>query len=368
MSLSETFWILVSSSTVGSMTVTLKDLAKELGLSVTTVSRALAGYDDVAESTRRRVRQTAQEMGYYPNVTAQQLRRQRTDTLAFVIPTHGPRLSDPFFSELLAGIGNEAGRHRFDLLVSTQPPDSEAEREAYRRIVHGRRADGALVVRTRQKDERIRFLSEQGFPFVAFGRSDLGIEFPYVDEDSYTGMRLLAQHMVDLGHRHFGFISAPAGLLFCRLRLDGYRSVLQANGFPANGGLVVSGDLAQRSGFRAAQELLGRTPRPTAIIACNDLMALGAMSAAQKMGLTVGRDLSVGGFDDIPLAEHAHPPLTTMRQPIYEIGQRITRMLVQLIQVPRGLSGEEEAPAERQVLLTPQLIVRESSGPPPGSA
>jgi len=338
------------------MTVTLKDIAKKLGLSVTTISRALAEYDDVAKSTRQRVRQAAKEMGYYPNITARQLQKQRTDTLAFVIPTHGPRFSDPFFSELLAGIGNEAGQAGFDLLVSTQSPNSESEREAYRRIVHGRRADGVLVVRTRQNDERIRFLSEQDFPFVAFGRSDLEIEFPYVDEDSYTGVQILTQHMIDLGHKRIGFIAAPAGLMFCQFRMAGYRDTLGANGLPLDETLIIRGDLTQRGGFQAAQELLAHSPRPTAIVACNDLMALGTMSAAQKMGLTIGRELSVGGFDDIPLAEHAHPSLTTVRQPIYEIGKRVTKILIQLIQ--------GTAPDTTRVVLTPQLMIRGSSGPP----
>lgn len=338
------------------MTVTLRDIAHKLDLSITTVSRALAGYSDVAESTRQRVLQAAEEMGYYPNITARQLQAQRTDTLAFVIPTHGPRFSDPFFSELLAGIGNEAGRHGFDLLVSTQAPNSDAERETYRRIVHGRRADGVLVVRTRQNDERIHFLSEKRFPFVAFGRSDLNIDFPYVDEDSYAGIQFITQHMIDLGHRRIGFISAPHGLMFCKLRHDGYRRTLEENQVAVDESLIVHGDLTQRGGFKAAERLLGLPERPTAIIAANDLMALGTMSAAQKMGLAVGRDLSVSGFDDIPLAEHAHPPLTTVRQPIYEIGQRITRMLICLVQ--------EETPCDTQVLLTPQLVVRNSSGPP----
>lgn len=339
------------------MTVTLKDIAEALDLSITTVSRALAGYSDVAESTRERICQTAERMGYYPNITARQLQKQRTDTIAFVIPTHGPRFSDPFFSELLAGIGNEAGKHFYDLLVSTQAPDTKMEIEAYNHIVSGRRADGALVVRTRQNDERIRFLSERGFPFVAFGRSDLDIDFPYVDEDSYQGIKLLMQHMIDLGHRRIAYIGAPPGLMFSRFRSCGYTESLQENHIPVDENLIVTGDLTQRGGFQAAQELLSLSPRPTAIVACNDLMAMGTMSAAQSEGLVVGEDLSVGGFDDIASAEHAHPPLTTVRQPLYDIGRRITRMLVELLQ------GNK--PETTKVILTPELVVRSSSGPPP---
>ncbi|MBN1315401.1 MAG: LacI family DNA-binding transcriptional regulator, partial [Anaerolineales bacterium] len=264
------------------MTVTLKDIAEALDLSITTVSRALAGYSDVAAGTRERVCQMAEHMGYYPNITARQLQKQRTDTLAFVIPTHGPRFSDPFFSELLAGIGNEAGRHYYDLLVSTQAPDTKAEREAYQHIVNGKRADGALVVRTRQNDERIRFLSARAFPFVAFGRSDLDIEFPYVDEDSYQGIKSLTQHMIDLGHRRIALISAPPDLMFSRFRTKGYIEALQENGFTVDDNLIVSGDLTQRGGYHAAQKLMALKNRATAIVACNDLMALGTMSAIQN--------------------------------------------------------------------------------------
>ena len=132
--------------------VTLKDIAARLNLSITTVSRALAGYGDVAETTRQRVQQAAEEMGYVPDATARRLQKGRTDTIGFVIPTFGPRFSDPFFSELLAGIGNEASRHNYDILVSTRPPGTPDEQATYRRMAEGRLVDGLLVVRTRIGD------------------------------------------------------------------------------------------------------------------------------------------------------------------------------------------------------------------------
>lgn len=334
--------------------VTLKDLAKELGLSVTTVSRALAGYSDVAEETRRRVREAAQQMGYVPDVTARRLQKGRTDTIGFVIPTFGPRFSDPYFSELLAGIGNAAARHNFDLLVSTRPPDTAEERAAYRRMAEARLVDGLLVVRTRVKDWRIAYLSDMAFPFVAFGRSDLDADFPYVDEDGFRGLELIAQHLVDRGHRSVAFISAPEDLMFCAYRRAGLEATLGRYGLALEPQYCISGDLTQRGGFRAMNQLLDLSPPPTAVVACNDLMALGAISAAQKRGLAVGRDVAVTGFDDIPLAEHSHPSLTTVRQPIYDIGRQICNMLVTLIQ-------GAELP-ERHVLLQPELVVRESSG------
>ena len=335
------------------MPVTLKDIARQVGYSVTTVSRALAGYDDVAESTRQLIRQAATEMGYHPDATARRLRKRCTDVIGFIIPTHGPRFSDPYFSELLAGIGNAAAENEFDLLVSTRAPGEE-ELQVYERMVAERRVDGLLVVRTRRQDQRIAYLVEQGFPFVAFGRSDLAADFPYLDVDGEAGIRQLAQHLIDLGHRRLAYISAPPELMFVSHRLEGYREALAANGIPFDEDLVAVGELTKRSGYEAGREFLTRDEPPTVIIACNDLMALGVISAAQGLGLTVGRDVAVAGFDDIPLAEHAHPPLTTIRQPIYEIGRRVCEMLVQLLQ--------DKKLEERHVILQPELVARESSG------
>jgi len=319
------------------MPVTLQDIADRLGVSVATVSRALAGYDDVAPATRQRVLQAAQEMGYRPNIIARMLQKQRTDTIGFIIPTHGPRFSDPYFSELLTGVGNKAAEQEFDLLVSTRAPGAE-ELKAYERMVMERRVDGLLVVRTRQQDQRIAYLIEQRFPFVAFGRSDLGADFAYLDVDGETGLRQLTQHLIDLGHRRIAYVSAPLDLMFASHRLE----------------VVAVGELTERSGYAAGRDFLTQDERPTAIIACNDLMALGVISAAQGLGLTVGHDVAVAGFDDIPLAEHSHPPLTTMRQPIYEIGQRICEMVICLLQ--------GETLEERHVILEPQLVVRKSCG------
>ncbi|MGD8737779.1 MAG: substrate-binding domain-containing protein, partial [Anaerolineae bacterium] len=285
---------------------------------------------------------------------ARRLQKGRTDTIGFVIPTSGPRFSDPYFSELLAGIGNEAARHGFDLLVSTCAPDTPAEDAAYQHKIAGRLVDGLLVVRTRAKDRRIEYLSRIGFPFVAFGRSDLDVDFPYVDEDGFRGLELVTQHLIDLGHRRFACIASPHDLMFSRYRCAGLEAALRKNHLSIDPEYYIHSDLTQRGGYRAMNELLDLSAQPTAVVACNDLMALGAISAAQKRGLTVGRDVAITGFDDIPLAEHSHPPLTTVHQPIYDIGRQICNMLIRLVQ------GEQVN--ERHVLLQPQLVVRESCG------
>lgn len=340
------------------MAVTLRDVAREVGVSVTTVSRALAGYDDVAESTRRQVQKVAGELGYKPNLNARRLQKQRTGTLGFIIPTFGPRFSDPFFSEFIAGIGNEAAAHDLDLLVSTHAPGSEGEMTAYRRAVRGGWVDGLIVVRTREDDARIQLLCDEGFPFVAFGRTAQRCDFAYVDEDSAAGMRQLVQHFIDRGHRRIGFITPPSGLMFGRYRLRAFYDTMAENDLVVEPQWIVEGDMTQRGGAQVAGKLLQLAQPPTAIIGGNDLMAIGAMNRIRQHGLEVGGDVAVGGFDDIPLAEFVNPPLTTVHQPIYTIGRQTCAMLIQIV--------NKEKPPDRHVLLTPSLVVRASSGPPQG--
>ncbi|MCA9889482.1 MAG: LacI family DNA-binding transcriptional regulator [Anaerolineae bacterium] len=337
------------------MPIRLKDLAAELNLSVTTVSRALADYDDVSPRTRQRVRQAAEAMGYVPDITAQRLQGQRKNALGFIIPTFGPRFSDPFFSEILAGIGNETGRQGYDLLISTVAPGPQ-ELEVYHRYVFGRRVDGLLAVRTRRQDQRLAFLIENNFPVVAFGRTELPLSFPWIDVDGAHGLHLVVDHLVQLGHRRIAYARPPEELMFDAERWRGFEDALAHYGVPIVADLIRHGDLTQASGFRLGGDLLDLAEPPTAVISGNDLMALGVMAAAQGRGMEVGRDLSVIGFDDVTSSEHAHPPLTTVRQPIYHIGELVAEMLIQII--------NGEAPEETGILLEPKLIVRDSSGQP----
>ena len=189
------------------MPVTLKDIAKKVGKTTTTVSRALNDYGDISPETKQIVRQAAEELGYIPNLMAQRLQKSRTDTLGFILPTFGPRFSDPFFSEFLAGIGNKASALGFDLLVSTRTP-GDSEMEAYRAFVNGRRVDGFIIVRTRLNDPRIEYLQKKLLPFAVFGRIEEDNDFMLVDEDGQLGMENLVSHLLDLGHRRFGVITS----------------------------------------------------------------------------------------------------------------------------------------------------------------
>ncbi|MCP4543741.1 MAG: LacI family transcriptional regulator [Chloroflexi bacterium] len=337
------------------MPVTLKDIAKKIGYSITTVSRALAEYDDVAESTRQLVRKTANEMGYHPDITARRLRKQCTDTIGIIVPTYKSRFSDPFFGEFLAGVGNKSVEYEFDLLVSTRAPD-DGELAAYERMVMERRVDGLLIITTRPQDKRIIYLIEQNFPFVAFGSSDLGVDFPCLDVDGEGGMHRLTQHLIDLGHQRIAYISAPFDVMYAHQRIKGYKNALAANAIPFDETLVTVGDLTEHSGQALTYDFLTRDQkeRPTAIMVCNDWMASGAINAARELGMTVGRDVAITGFDDVSLARHTLPQLTTVHQPAYEAGWLVCEMLIHLLQ--------EKPLAEQCVILEPDLVVRESCG------
>lgn len=336
------------------MPVTIREVAKHLNLSFTTVSRALDGYDDVAEKTRRRVVRIARAMGYVPSRAARQLRRQRADAIGYVLPTSGQQFSDPFFSEFIAGLGDEAAVHSFDLLVSTARPGTSAERRTYQRWVQGGLVDGIILSRMRLRDWRVRYLVQNDFPFVAHGHTHLHLDYPYIEVDSRAGFALLVKHLVDRGHRRIAYIGAPRDVTLQSEHLGGYRDGLSSAGLAFDDTLVVAGALTRLGGYQGAQQLLALDPPPTAILGANDLTAIGAIRAAHERGLNVGRDVAIAGCDGTDDAQHTLPPLTTLKQPIYDIARSLVGMLL------ARLAGETLP--QSHIILQPELIVRASTG------
>lgn len=335
---------------------TLRDIANKTGYSITTVSRALAGYSDVNEHTRERILATADQLGYEPNQVARQLQGQRTDTIGIILPARIHEADDDFFSILIRGITYAAARNGYDVLISTQPDTDGLS--AYRRVVGGKRVDGIIVARTHRNDSRIDYLKSVNVPFVVSGRShpDEVSDYPFIDADSQYGIRILTEHFIEYGHEHIGLILPPPDIAYTPYRLRGYQEALQKHSIPYREEYIETGNLTRRSGIEAAQQLLDRAPNLTAIIASNDLMALGVMHALQAAGRTVGEDVAVGGFDDIPWARYTSPSLTTLHQPINEIGEQLTELLIAVIQ--------REQIIHMSKLIKPHLIVRDSSGSP----
>lgn len=336
------------------MQIKLKDIAAKSGFSITTVSRALGGFDDVNEDTRRQIVDLAITLGYQPNIVARQLRNQRTLTIGMIFPPSDHTFAEDYFSELMMNVGHFASLNGYDVLISAQ--HTAGEMESYKRIAGGGRVDGMVLARLRQHDPRVQYLKTLKMPFVVAGRSYPGeaSDFSYVDIDSETGLFLLTQHFIDLGHRHIGFICPPPDLAYTPYRLRGYQQALANASLPYIENYVRYGDLKRESGYQAACDLLEQHPQITAILAGNDAMALGAMRAIQDHGKIIGQDIAVSGFDDIPSAAIHHPPLTTIRQPLHEVGRLLVEMLIQVI--------EDKNADSAQRLLIPELMIRQSSG------
>ncbi len=343
------------------MSVTIKDLAGQLDLSVSTVSKALNNYPHVAEETRQRVLAKSKELGYRPSVTARGLQARRTHLIAYSWRPAPAEQFSPILNRFIHVMGAAAVAAGYHLLAFPTSSDQD-ELNAYQELVRTRRVDGIIFSATSENDPRVAYLSEADFPFVAFGQAGAGWDYPWVDVDGRAGIGMAVDHLVQLGHRRIGFIAWPHGsLLTAGDRYRGYVEALERAGLPFDPALVVRAEHAEPAGRRAMATLLDlpTAQRPTAVVAISDLLAIGAMNEAQDRGLGVGRDVSIVGFDDAPMSKYLRPPLTTIRQPVDEVGELVVQQLLAVV------SGTPLAEDERHVLLKPELIVRGSTAPAP---
>ncbi|MFC4452551.1 LacI family DNA-binding transcriptional regulator [Deinococcus sonorensis] len=334
--------------------VTLADIASHAGVSKMTVSKVVNKQPGISEATRQRVLQAIEDLGYTANASARALAGGRTNTLGVVVPSIGPQ----YISEVVRGADLTAYDAGLDLLISTTQEDTIHERQNVGRLTRGL-VDGLLMVLPRSLDRYAEALQQARVPVVVVASADSAVPFPLVDADHYHGARLAVSHLLELGHQRIGFIAGRRETSASLERLRGYREGLLTAGLPFDPGLVRPGEYTQPGGFAAARALLDLPQPPTAIFAANDLSAFGAMEAIKDRGLRVPDDLSVIGFDDIPHAGQVHPALTTIRQPLVEMGTAGTRMLLNLLH--GGL------PVTERLVLPTELVVRASTGPPPAT-
>ncbi len=332
---------------------TLSDIAAATQLSVTQVSRALNGHLDVAETTRARVKKAADELGYVPNLEARRLKAPdtRAHAIGLILPNQTLQLSDPFFGELVAGIVVEAAVHGLEMHLST--PVGEADPIVpYEQAIRNKRVDGFILLRTEVDDPRIEYLTGSDVPFVAFGRPEGATGFASV-ELSLDCMRAAVDHLVGLGHEEIACIAEPRQFNIGAQRLRSLHRSANLNGL---GLTVVEAGFGEDEGFDAAMELLGRKEPPSAIVALNDLLALGALHAAAELSIPVPSQLSVVGFDDIAAARLVRPGLTTLHQSAHEVGSLLVEELVLGIEL-----GSPNRESRR--FVEPRLVIRESTGP-----
>ncbi|RMF03994.1 MAG: LacI family transcriptional regulator [Chloroflexi bacterium] len=334
---------------------TIKDVAALAGVSYQTVSRVINNQPGVTDSTRGRVEQAIESLGYRPSLAARSLPRRRFFIIGLIIPYTADYLfRDPHLLAQISGIDAEANAHGYNVLLSTAG-DSGSGLEAYERFVRNQFADGALVIETASGKAGGELLAGQDYPFVGLGYGE-ATSSPYtVHANDREGARRAVRHLLEQGHRRIGLINGPltGAVVASEERLAGYRQVLAEADIPFEPALMVYGDYTRASGQAAARQLLAQPNPPTAIFALNDRMAIGAIHAIRAAGLRVPEDVAVVGFDDIPIAADFDPPLTTVRQPSKEVGRMAARMLFQLI--------NGEAVTTAKVVLPAELIIRQST-------
>ncbi|MBN3831899.1 substrate-binding domain-containing protein [Burkholderia sp. Ac-20344] len=332
--------------------VNLKALSDALGLSRTTVSRALNGYSDVSKATRERVMKLAREMDYVADPTARRLAMGRADAIGIVYPFDADDLGDPRFGEVIAGIAERLAECDLDFFIVAARPD--AELATYRRIVDGKLVDGLIVARTLGNDPRIAFLQSRKFPYVAYGRSHGSESCVWFDFDNEAGAKMAVQRLIALGHRRIAMISAPLALNFSAQRRVGYLAAMRDAGIAPDPALLVECPMKRDDGLQAARELLTRAERPTALLVDNNISGGGAYRALVDSGLRLGRDFSLIVYDGVPLdVSHPHR-VTAVLQPT---GHATGCLLADLVLRARA----EGAPHQR--LEQPVIEPGDTDGP-----
>lgn len=343
----------VRRSGTGGGQVTIRHVARRAGVNPSTVSRVLASSSRISAATQRRVRDAVAALDYHPNSIAQRLVQRRSRSIGVVIPRRiADALANPFFPELLRGIGTVLQAERYNLVL-TMPEDPEGEHEQAIRLLRGREVDGLILTGSRVHDRLIPELERRHSPHVLVGRLERKRAGHWIDNDNVGVGRLATEHLLELGHRRIAIITGPMDLVVSRQRLSGYRAALAVAGVTPNERYEVEGSFTRASGREAMARLLALDARPTALFACDDVMAIGAMDLLRERKVPVPDEISVVGVNDDPRAPYLTPPLTTVRIPIFEMG---VTAATRLLDVLRGVVTEEAL-----TLLPSEVVVRASS-------
>ena len=329
------------------MNTTIKDVAELAGVHPSTVSRVINDDSRISEKTREKVFLIIKKLGYTPNAIARGLKTKRTHTLGMLIPD----ITNPFFAEIARGVEDAANKNDFNIILCNTDDRLKKER-TYLEILRGKRVDGLILGTAHIKDKSILELEKNNFPYILVSRNIEGLDKNCVIVDDEAGGIMAAEYLIKLGHRRIAHITGPLKTRSALNRLKGYKLTLKKHEIEYEDELVGEGDFRIKGGYQVMKRFLKLAEPPTAIFAANDLLALGAMQAIQKKNFHIPEDFSVIGFNDIELASFIYPALTTIRQPMLEMGALAVKMLLRII--------EEGEFNQRKIVLKPKLIIRKS--------
>jgi len=337
---------------------TMRDIAKAAGVSLGTVSNYFNNPEMVAEETSDAIRDAIKKLDYHPHAAARSLKTNQTRRIGMVplISLEANYSVDPgdyAFLEFLSGVNTGLAELGYDLLLSVATSPSK-EIGIYERLVGERQVDGLILMGMHSNDNRVKLLLEMDFPFITFGQTRLSQSHAYVDVDGGKGLSVAVNHLVSLGHQRIAYITPPPDFTLAEQRWEGFATAMNENHLPIVEEYIEPGGFSERSGQAAMHILLDLPQPPTAVLTANDLCAFGAMRALTTRGYKPGKDISVIGFDNIGYSAHWQPPLTTIAQPLREIGCQCANLVVGIA------TGKEKLP---QNLIAPRFVERESTGP-----
>lgn len=336
----------------GSQMPTIHDVAKHAGVGSITVSRVINNSGYISPETRERVQKAITDLGYVPNTLARSLRSRRTNTVALIITD----ITNPFFTTLARGVedaANEAGY----TVIFCNTDESAAKEEKYLNVLLQKQVDGLLLVPAQCSVNTIRQIMKHGTPVVVLDRRIPEVDVDTVRCDALDGAYQLTRYLISLGHRQIAVMSGAVGISTADDRVTGYRMALEEAGITVAEDYLFRGDFTPESGYSMTRQALKLPLRPTALIAANNFITIGAMKALQEVGLDVPEDIALVGFDDLPPALVTFPFFTVASQPAYEMGTRAMKLLLQ------RLEGNE-LDHFQEIILPTQLIIRHSSGHP----
>ncbi|WP_079526155.1 LacI family DNA-binding transcriptional regulator [Halobacillus hunanensis] len=331
---------------------TIKDIAKTVGVSITTVSRALNGYSDVNEKTRNKIKQVAKDLHYSPNAVARSLVMNQTKTIGLLVSgLTRSGAKDNIVFDVLTGVNDYCGENDYDIVLFNTTTSKQKEK-TYAQLCRERRVDGVIVQGIKKNDPYLIEIIENQIPCVLV---DIPIEedaVGYVTTDNINGILKAVDYLVSLGHQNIAMVNGHDQAFVSQERLKGYHAGLKKHQIPMREDWVVNGEFEEEAAEKVTQQLLTEDPSITALVCASDLMAFGAIHAAKKLGYEIPKDISVVGFDNIVLSSYVTPTLTTISQDTHKIGVEAAKLLIELL---------EKKDNRRSTLLPNELIVRETT-------
>ncbi len=333
--------------------VTIKDVAVASGVSPSTVSRVITDNPRISDDTKRKVRKAMKELGYHPNINARNLVAKSTNVIGVILPSSTDKsLQNPFFPEVLRGIGSIIHQMKYSMSLSTGETEADVFEEV-QRMVHGSYVDGVILLYSRINDRVTKFLRKQQFPFVIVGKPYENInEITHVDNDNIRAGKEITSHLIKNGHEKIAFIGGAKDLFVTLDREAGYVEAMEEAGLEVSDGYKIHTEFLKSGGGEAVTRLFSLNTPPTGIVVSDDLMSLGVLSMLKASGYNVPSDISLVSFNNVYLSEITNPTLTTVDIQIYELGAQSAKALIEMTQ-------NEKEPTKR-IIIPHRIVYRDS--------